>query len=307
MTGLSESEALNKGLCEILECLSGGDYNKAEALLDKLMLKPGMKSSGGDTAKDMKNIIGQLSTARRTQEQLREITATRDKFFSIISHDLRSPFNAILGFSDLLSEDWETLSDTDRKSFLLNIRNTAHNTFNLLERLLEWSRIQTGKMRLLPTRLQISQLIEESFNRLTPAAERKFIRLNSEVTEESCAWADKDAILLILRNLINNAINFTPHNGFVTVSAATFDNNIVITISDNGIGISQEDMKKLFRFEEQLRKEGTDKERGSGLGLVLCKEILEKSGGSIRAESTEGKGSRFSFSLPKDSPIKIKP
>lgn len=245
-----------------------------------------------------------LRAAQKTQDQLKELYATRDKFFSIISHDLRSPFNAILGFSDILTEEWDELSEAERRSFLTNIRNTAHNTFDLLERLLEWSRLQTGKMKLVPGRISLGKLADDNLSLLKPAADRKFIRLVSEMPEDGIAWADKDGILLVLRNLISNAIKFTRHGGVITVSSAPMNNLVVVTVSDTGVGIPAGDIKKLFRFEEQLKTEGTDKERGSGLGLVLCREIIEKSGGRIWAESTEGEGSRFSFTLPLNPPVK---
>ncbi len=261
----------------------------------------------GELSAAFNQMIEGLRAARKTQEQLKELYATRDKFFSIISHDLRSPFNAILGFADILNEEWDELSDAERKSFLQNIRNTSHNTFDLLERLLEWSRVQTGKMKFTPIRLNLANLVRENFKLLTPTAEGKFIHMVSEVDEASYALGDKDAILLVLRNLINNAIKFTRHGGLITVSAASMHKLVVVTVSDTGVGISAENMNKLFRFEEQLRTEGTDKERGSGLGLVLCREIIDRSNGRIWAESTEGEGSRFSFTLPLNAPTQDNP
>ncbi len=256
----------------------------------------------GEFSDAFNKMIGGLREAQKTQEQLKELYRTRDKFFSIISHDLRSPFNAILGFSDILAEEWDELSEAEQKNFLNNIRNTAHQTFDLLEKLLEWSRIQTGKMRFLPGRINILQLVEDNIRLLKASADRKFIRLVNEIPDDSFAWADKDGILLVLRNLLNNAIKFTRHGGIISVSYAYMQTLVVVTVSDTGVGIAPEDIKKLFRFEEQLKTEGTDREKGSGLGLVLCKEIIDKSGGKIWVESTEGEGSRFSFTLPMNSP-----
>ncbi|MCX6282765.1 MAG: HAMP domain-containing sensor histidine kinase [Bacteroidetes bacterium] len=292
------------------------DYKQLQANLRHLTWQA-QQIAKGDYSQNV-NFIGEFSAAfnqmieglraaRKTQEQLKELYATRDKFFSIISHDLRSPFNAILGFADILNEEWEELTDTERKTFLQNIRNTSHNTFDLLERLLEWSRVQTGKMKIIPTRVNLGNLVRENFKLLAPTAEGKFIHLVSEVAEEFTAWGDKVAILLVLRNLINNAIKFTRHGGLITVSAAAMHKLVVVTVSDTGVGISAENMNKLFRFEEQLKTEGTDKERGSGLGLVLCREIIDKSGGRIWAESIEGEGSRFSFTLPLNAPTQDKP
>lgn len=259
----------------------------------------------GELSDAFNQMIEGLRAAKKTQEQLKELYTTRDKFFSIISHDLRSPFNAILGFSDILTEEWDELTEVEQKNFLHNIRNTAHQTFELLERLLEWSRVQTGKMRFVPGRINIAQIVEENFKLLKASADRKYIRLVSEVPDDSFAWADKDGILLVVRNLINNAIKFTRHGGVISVSYAFMQTLVVVTVSDTGVGIAPQDIKKLFRFEEQLKTEGTDREKGSGLGLVLCKEIIDKSGGKIWAESTEGDGSRFSFTLPMNPPTTI--
>lgn len=239
-----------------------------------------------------------LRAARKVQDELQELYRTRDKFFSIISHDLRSPFNAILGFSDILTDEWDELSDDDRKNFLKNIRSTAHNTFGLLERLLEWSRVQTGKMKFVPTLINIEHLVNENLNLLGPAADKKFIKMTAQITESLFAWADRDAVLLVLRNLIANAIKFTRHGGNITISAAPMNKLVVVTVEDTGVGIAQEDIPRLFAFESQIKTEGTDHEKGTGLGLVLCREIIEKSGGRIWVKSTQGEGSQFSFTLP---------
>ena len=252
----------------------------------------------GEFSVAFNQMIEGLKAARKTQDDLKDLYATRNKFFSIISHDLRSPFNAILGFSDILAEEWDELNDSERRNFLENIRNTSHNTFDLLERLLEWSRIQTGKMKFLPVRLELDKLIAETIKLLTPSADRKLIHLIQEVSEEKYAWADKDAILLVLRNLVSNSIKFTNQGGTIRVSNMQMKDQVVVTISDTGVGISPGNIKKLFRFEEQLKTEGTDHEKGTGLGLVLCREVIEKSRGRIWADSTEGEGSRFSFTLP---------
>ena len=265
--------------------IATGDYNQSVNFM-------------GEFATAFNQMIEGLKAGKKNQDDLKDLYSTRNKFFSIISHDLRSPFNAILGFSDILAEEWDELSDSERRNFLHNIRNTAHVTFDLLERLLEWSRIQTGKMKFSPVRLELDKLIAETLKLLTPTADRKLIRLILEVSQEKYVWADKDAVLLVLRNLVSNAIKFTLHGGNIRVSTLQVKEQVVVTVSDTGVGISPENVKKLFKFEEQLKTEGTDHEKGTGLGLVLCREIVEKSGGRVWADSTEGEGSRFSFTLP---------
>ena len=283
----------------ILVSISDGDLEVADKSVKSL-------ASGLPDDKEAASLVHHLETliarlcerTRQEQEQIRELFLTRDKFFSIISHDLRSPFNAILGFSDILSEEWDELTDSDKKTFLLNIKSTSHNTFDLLERLLQWSRVQTGKMKFTPGRLDICQLIRDTFHLLAEPAGLKMIRLISEVIPGTTAWADKDATLLVLRNLLGNAIKFTWKGGLVTVSALPVGQFLMITMADTGMGIAPENLKRLFRFEQQFRMEGTEREKGSGLGLVLCHEIIGKHGGRIWAESIEGEGSRFSFTIP---------
>ncbi len=295
------------GLCEILAEISKGDLSKAESMLENIPVKPGQESYCREVTDNVRLLINQSRDAKKISEQLRETHLIREKFFSIMSHDLRSPFNAILGFSEILAEEWDQLDEADHKSFLMNIRNTAHNAFELLERLLEWDKVRTGKMRFLPTRLRISSLVEENFIFYTLAAKRKHISLNSEVNEKCRAWADHDAVLLLLRNLVHNAIKFTNHGGSIKVQAVTGNEEVIVTVIDTGIGISADNIPKLFLFDNQLKTDGTDREKGSGLGLVVCREILEKCHGRIWAESSEGIGSRFSFSLPKDLPKQDKP
>ena len=157
-------------------------------------------------------------------------------------------------------------------------------------------------MKFNPVQIDICQLIQDTFLLLADPARQKMIRLTSEVIPGTAAWADKDAIFLVLRNLINNAIKFTRKGGLITVSALPIGHLLMITIADTGVGIAAENLKKLFRFEQQFRTEGTEREKGSGLGLILCHEIIGKHSGRIWAESTEGEGSRFSFTIPFNAP-----
>jgi len=242
-------------------------------------------------------IIG-LREAKKTQEQLKALYATRDMFYSIISHDLRSPFFAILGFSDMLDNEWDEIAEEERKTYLSNIRKTAHSTFDLLERLLEWSRLQTGSMKFNSSYIDIGQLVRDNFSLLAASAEQKNISLRSEISDDTLAWADKDGILLVLRNLINNAIKFTLGGGVITITALPVERMLKVTVADNGVGIPAGNIKKLFSPDEQYRTEGTHNEKGSGLGLILCREIIEKHRGQIWVESIENEGSRFIFTIP---------
>jgi len=252
----------------------------------------------GDFSVSFNQLIEGLKEKKRFQDQLVELSATRDKFFSIISHDLKSPFNAILGFSDLLEQDYEELDDRERKEYIHNIRESARNAFKLLENLLEWSRLQTGKIAFVSEDLSISRLVLENFLLLKPLAQKKNIHLFSRVSIDLMARGDLNSVLTILRNLISNAIKFTPAGGKVTVEAEENNRMVFISVKDTGVGISEANITRLFVTGESFKTTGTDNEKGTGLGLILCREFAEKNGGSIKVTSEEGKGSCFTFSLP---------
>lgn len=252
----------------------------------------------GDFSVSFNQLIEGLKEKKRFQDQLVELSASRDKFFSIISHDLKSSFNAILGFSELLEQDYGELDDRERKEYVYNIRESARNAFKLLENLLEWSRVQTGNIAFIPEDLSISRLVLENFLLLKPLAQKKNIHLFSRVSIDLMARGDLNSVLTILRNLISNAIKFTPAGGKVTVEAEKNGRMVFISVRDTGVGISAANIAKLFVTGESFKTAGTDNEKGTGLGLILCKEFAEKNGGSIKVTSEEGKGSCFTFTLP---------
>ncbi len=265
--------------------IARGDYNQKVVYL-------------GDFSIAFNKLIEDLREKKQMQDELRDLYATREKFMSIISHDLKSPFNGILGFADILQQDYDELPDEERKQYIAYIQGAAKMAFKLLENLLDWSRSQTGKIRFTPEELNLSRLVLENFLLLRPVADNKQIHLYTNVPADAIIFADKNAVLTILRNLLNNAIKFTHPGGKVKVSAAIAGGMMEIAISDTGIGISPENIQKLFKLGENFKTEGTQKEKGTGLGLLLCKEFVEKNGGSILAESQVGKGSRFVFTLP---------
>jgi PAS domain S-box-containing protein len=234
----------------------------------------------------------------KSQDDLKTINANKDKFFSIIAHDLRSPFNALLGFSDFLVNDNETLSQEEVKTFAGHINVSAKQLFNLLENLLQWSRIQTGRLEYKPKALELSSLVKNVFNLLNANAIRKNILLSLEAENDISIYADKNAISSVFQNLISNAIKFTNKGGFISVKALVKNGNAEIEVKDTGIGMSEESISKLFKIEVQHSTAGTDNEQGSGLGLILCKELIEKNKGTIRVESEPGHGTSFVFTLP---------
>jgi len=236
---------------------------------------------------------------RKYSEELRESNASKDKMFSIIAHDLRTPFNGLLAFSDILSNDYESLSKDEVQEYIEVIRSLSRNTFNLLEKLLQWSRLQTGRMEFNPVKLSFQEQVEPILGLLSANARGKSIELTGNIEKGLTILSDQNMVHAVIRNLASNAIKFTPENGSVTITAHAVPGNMAeITVSDTGVGIDPENLNNLFRVENQHSTKGTRGETGTGLGLILCKEFIERNGGSIRVESEPGKGSRFIFTLP---------
>lgn len=237
-----------------------------------------------------------------SEKRLRELNAMKDKFFSIIAHDLKNPFSSILGFSNLLNEAYDNFTEKQRKSFIKNICEASENTFKLLQNLLEWSRTQTGKIEFLPEILDLNSIVRDSLSILKSGFARKNIQVETSLPEGITVYADENMIKLVIRNLISNALKFTHAGGRVELLAKIEDGNTVISIKDDGVGIKKEDLIRLFRIDDQLKTKGTADETGSGLGLILCREFIEQNNGRIWVNSTFGKGSMFHFTLPTCKP-----
>ena len=231
-------------------------------------------------------------------EQLIELNATKDKFFSIIAHDLKSPFNGILGFSGLLKSEARNLDIDSIVKYTDLINSSAQNTFRLLENLLDWARIQQGGYHFEPKKILLNNLIKTEFEGLKFNAVQKNITFVNDVSEEIIISADEIMLGTVLRNLISNAIKFTPKDGLVHVVAKIKTDHVEVSISDSGVGMEKKTVDKLFKIETSFTTRGTENEKGTGLGLLLCKEFVERHEGKIWAESETGKGSRFTFSIP---------
>lgn len=236
---------------------------------------------------------------KENEAHLRELNATKDKFFSIIAHDLKNPFNSILGLSDLLVDQIQTNNYEGIEEYATIIQKSSTRVFDLLMNLLEWSRSQTGRMEFSPEYLELVALINEVTELLSDTAHQKSITIIKELPRNLLVFADKTLINTVLRNIISNAIKFTHPNGQIVISAEKRPDELIISISDNGIGIKKEAIGKLFRIDENQTSLGTQNEKGTGLGLIICKEFIEKHGGKIWVESKVGKGSTFYFTIPK--------
>ncbi len=243
-------------------------------------------------------LIQQKEEIETKINMLVELNATKDKFFSIISHDLKSPFNSILGFSQLLETNIENNDQEERLEFVQIIRESAENTLKLLENLLEWAKSQTGKIKFNPEIISLEYLFSEAINLVESSAKNKNITISIAEGDNIEIYADNNMISTVLRNLLSNAIKFTPKNGKVVLKGILKDNEVWITIWDNGIGIKSENITKLFKISESVSSQGTENEIGTGLGLILCNEFIEKHNGKIWVESELGKGSEFKFMLP---------
>jgi signal transduction histidine kinase/ligand-binding sensor domain-containing protein len=243
-------------------------------------------------------LIQEQSKLLQESNRLLEISnSAKDKFFSIIAHDLRNPFHVVLGFSDIILHGLDKLEPEKIRKYTELIHSSALQGNNLLENLLQWSRSQTGRITFEPETLNISELINDTIAFLEGGAQRKNISLVTYIAPDLMVKADVNMLKTVIRNLLSNAIKFTPNDGTVTIKAGKLA-NIVIEITDTGVGIPAENLQKLFRLESTVSTKGTQNESGTGLGLVLCREFIERHGGYISAESELDKGSTFRIYLP---------
>ena len=244
----------------------------------------------------------QTENLKEVNTELQKLNATKDKFFSIIAHDLKNPFNAIISLSDFLTKDFNLMPDNEKLELVKLINISSENAYSLLENLLQWARTQTDRIKYNPQPLQLKLLIEENLKFHKINSDRKNIRLEQEVDDELMVYADKNMINLVLRNLLSNAVKFTNINGLIKVVAKKIkrENSSIIEISvqDNGVGIEEEYIERLFRIDEHHSTSGTTGETGTGLGLIVCKEFINKNNGNIHVKSEKGKGSIFIFTLP---------
>lgn len=235
---------------------------------------------------------------RQNEQNLIELNGTKDKFLSIIAHDLKNPFSSIIGFSEML-QDEAKLRDVQRtEEFARIINSTATQTMQLLENLLKWSRSQQGKIAFAPRKLLLSEISKDVIGLVTDIARQKVISIVNQIPADLIITADEDMLKTILLNLLTNAIKFTRKNGTVELSASVSQGLVQIAVHDNGVGINAENQKKLFKIGSDFIMRGTNNEKGTGLGLILCKEFIEKHGGRIWVDSEPDKGSTFQFIMP---------
>lgn len=235
--------------------------------------------------------------------ELKELNATKDKFFGIIAHDLKNPLSSLIGASELLINYVNQLDKDNILNISMLLHGSAQQGYALLENLLEWSMTQTGKLEFYAQKMILNEVIKDTISIFKTQATNKNVDLQCKINGILEAEIDKNLISSVLRNLLSNAIKFTPKNGKVSILAHKVLNNIEICVKDTGIGIPEEIGNNIFRIDIKYTREGTEQEKGTGLGLLLCKEFIERHGGKIWVESKLGEGSEFKFTLPLKSPV----
>ena len=239
---------------------------------------------------------------REANTHLQRANSSKDTFVSILAHDLRNPIAGVLGLSEVLTENIDHYDESRIKKMLNNLRGTTKNIYALLDNLLEWSRLERGVLECHPKTLPISPLVECNMHLVDVAARQKHITFRNQVPEQLAGYFDEQMAHTILRNLLTNAVKFTRADGFVEISGHSCHHGIEITVADTGIGMDEKTLASLFRIDQRESHPGTQGEKGSGLGLILCKEFVEKNGGDLRVESVVGQGSTFRVTLPTSPP-----
>ncbi len=245
----------------------------------------------------VEEVLARVNTHLKLHQQkkeLQEMNAEKDRFFSIIAHDLRSPFNSFLGLTRMLVEDFDALEKEEMMDIALILRNSATNVYGLVENLLEWASIQRGLTAFNPRVLLLKSFLENALQTVSEFANSKRIGITYSMNDDLQIYADTNMLGSVFRNLVSNAVKFTPVGGAISISASdTGNGNVLISITDNGIGMDISMVDHLLQFDTQTGRAGTEGEPSSGLGLIICKDFVEKHGGKLWAESKEGIGSAF--------------
>ena len=235
---------------------------------------------------------------RRSKEDLKKTNRSKDKFFSIIAHDLKNPLSGFLNITEVLTSHYSSFKDDEKQEFINILHKTSKQLYSLLENLLQLSRAQTGRIDYAPRITDLNEIITININLLKASASKKEITLINNIPERTIIFVDNNMITTVFRNLLSNAIKFSYPGSHVDISCEKDDEEIRIFVKDYGIGMNKKDMKKLFKIDQSLCKKGTANEKGTGIGLLLCKEFITRNHGRISANSEEGKGTTFIVSLP---------
>ena len=244
------------------------------------------------------NLKRAQEATQAANKALKKANATKDKLFSIISHDLRSPLGGLLNSLELLTEKWEALPDETKREILTDLRGSVKSAFDLMENMLRWANAQRGKIDFQPENTPLRQIVDNNRRVLSGVAREKSIRIETDVDPELLVYADPNMALSILRNLISNAVKFTPEGGRIDVTAERGEMEVAVSVADTGVGVGRERLPGLFQLDAHFTTPGTRNEKGSGLGLLLCREFVERNSGRIWAAERPGEGTVFTFTLP---------
>jgi len=238
-----------------------------------------------------------LKICKQNQE-LHRLNAEKDKFFSIIAHDLRSPLGGFMALTEMMANEPELIPADEQKELMLNLNQSASNIFNLLENLLEWSQMQRGQIAFNPEMLKLHEVVNECSKSVNETARNKAIEIICDIDNDLKVYADSNMLQTVIRNLVSNAVKFTEKGGKINVYTQTTDEDVEISIKDTGIGMNSTIVDNLFKLDGKTNRAGTEGELSTGLGLILCKDFVEKHGGNIWVESEEGIGTVFTFTVP---------
>lgn len=290
---------LNKEIRNFKTQIYHNDGHLVDVEINGKLISQNGKLVAQGTIVDITDRLKSEQEIKSKNEKLARLNAEKDKLFSIIAHDLRSPFNSFLGMTELIADESAGLSNEEIKHYLRDMNKTAMNVYRLIENLLNWAQVQQGLIKFVPERIQLCPVVESIIELISESVNKKMITVSNQIPESIEIFADKNMLQIILRNIISNSVKFTPRYGEIRISAKEKANqSIEISISDSGIGMNSTQISNLFQADVQKTRIGTEGEPSTGLGLMLCKEFTEKHGGQIWVESRVNKGSTFYLLFP---------
>lgn len=325
LLGYNKEEIIGNNLYSFIDDNLSTDFPKSPSeikMFGSVLLNKKIKTKSGDlipvdmtlntftdeTGNYVMTSLRDVSERVRYENKILEINdeliksnASKDKFFSIIAHDLKNPISAIISISEIVTNKKEEVPEEELNEFTGMIKNLSEHTYELLENLLNWSRIQTNKIEVSKSNYNLNEQINKIIKILSPTASLKNISIKNRVNVDEIIFADSEMINTVIRNLVSNSIKFSMDNSVITVSSKSDDGNLYISVTDEGIGMEENYIKDLFKIDVHTSRYGTNKEKGTGLGLVLCNEFIMLHKGSIKIVSELNKGTEFTIQLPKES------
>ncbi|MBU0475945.1 MAG: PAS domain-containing sensor histidine kinase [Bacteroidetes bacterium] len=324
LLGYSKDELIGQNLSKILDGGNGSQLPKSPTqftMFGSVLSNKEIKTKSGEiihvdmiintfsdendnyvftSLRDVSERIGYENKIISINEELRKSNASKDKFFSIIAHDLKNPISAIIGLSEIVTDKDDIIEERESQEYLEMIKNLSRQTFELLENLLNWSRIQTNNIEVKKDYFDLNKQIDKIINILMPSAELKKISLINGVDENYNVFGDSDMIGTIIRNLVSNSIKFSSQDSNITIYEKSDSNYWYISVSDEGVGMEESYIANLFDIDVHTSRQGTNKEKGTGIGLLLCSEFAKLNGGSIEVNSIINEGTTFTIKLPKE-------